>query len=110
MRGESVLYSAAMAAALVVLWAASAEAKPARCFTTDDGYFDCEFRSTDRDGSFTIEGPAATYIVNIDSPGTAYAFVNLGERNVSLPGLYVRETEDPACWANAQTDTRICAW
>jgi hypothetical protein len=31
-----------------------AEAKSARCFTTDDGYFPCEFTATDKAGSFEI--------------------------------------------------------
>ncbi|ORE98064.1 hypothetical protein ATO4_05704 [Aurantimonas sp. 22II-16-19i] len=92
------------------LSAGPAEAKPARCYATDDGYFPCEFRTTDQQGSFEIEGPAATYIVNIDTPGFAYAFVNLGNRNISLPGMFVRQRDDPACWANPETNTKICAW
>ena len=88
----------------------SADAKPARCFSTDDGYFDCDFQATDRDGSFTIEGPAVSYSLIIERPGFASAFVNLGQRNISLPGLYVRQRTDPACWANPETETKICAW
>ena len=110
MRRRSVLDAVAATVFLTALGMGSAEARPARCFTTDDGYFDCDFQPTDRDGSFTIAGPNATYIVNIERPGEAYAFVNLGSRNISLPGVYVRESDDSACWANSETDTRICAW
>ncbi|MCK5932291.1 MAG: carboxypeptidase regulatory-like domain-containing protein [Fulvimarina manganoxydans] len=92
------------------VWADSAEAKSARCFSTDDGYFDCDFQMTDRDGSFSIEGPGVSYSLVIERPGFASAFVNLGDRNISLPGLYVRQTTDPACWANPETETKICAW
>lgn len=87
------------------------EAKPARCFTTDDGEFPCDFRGLDRQGSFEISsenGP--TYALWVDSPGLASGFVNFGDRNVSLPGMYRRETKDPACWANVETETKICAW
>ena len=101
---------AAAAIAAIALSVAPADAKPARCFATDDGYFDCEFRTTDSQGSFVIDGPDATYILNIDRPGFAYAFVNLGNRNISLPGMYVRQSDDPACWANPETNTKICAW
>ena len=97
-------------AGLLFLGHGSAQAKPAECYSTDDGYFDCDFQMTDSAGSFTITGPDVTYILVIDSPGYASGFVNLGHRNVPLPGTYVRERGDPACWSSAATDTRICAW
>lgn len=90
---------------------ASAHAGQARCFTTDDGQFDCSFRTTDDAGSFQISAPGRpTYAVEIDRPGVAYGFVNLGARNIPLPGMYERQSDDPACWANADTGTKICAW
>ena len=87
-----------------------AAAKPARCFASDDGYFQCDFRVIDRRGSFEIEGPDATYTLLIDTPGFATGFVNVGTRNISLPGQYVRQSDDPACWNNPETNTKICAW
>lgn len=51
-----------------------------------------------------------SYSLIIERPGFASAFVNLGQRNISLPGLYVRQRTDPACWANPETETKICAW
>lgn len=102
---------AVAAAAGIGILAGDAEAKPARCFTTDDGHYDCDFRSLDPDGSFGISAPGyPTYSVWIDSPGVAAVFVELGGRNVSLPGFYERQRDDGACWANPETDTKLCAW
>ena len=108
MRHRSTIWS--LAGLLVPLIATAAAAKPAQCFSTDDGHFDCDFQMTDADGSFTIEGPDATYILLMDSPGHASGFVNLGTRNIPLAGTFVRERGDPACWSNADLGTRICAW
>ncbi|HEX2019526.1 MAG TPA: hypothetical protein VGO17_11350 [Aurantimonas sp.] len=99
-----------LAGIVLPLLSTAAAAKPAQCFATDDGYFDCDFQMTDAAGSFTIEGPDATYILLIDTPGHALGFVNLGTRNIPLAGTFVRESGDPACWANDAVGTRICAW
>lgn len=89
----------------------AADAKRARCFTTDDGYFPCTFVATDDDGSFEISARGKpTYSLIVESPGFASAFVDFGGRNVSLPGMYVRSSDDGACWNNPETSTRICAW
>ncbi len=89
---------------------ATAHARPARCFTSDDGNYDCSFTATDTDGSFQITARGKpTFMLNIDSPGRAFGFANYGSRNVSLPGEYVRDGKDPACWVNDTTRTRICA-
>ncbi len=89
---------------------ASAHAKPARCTTTDEGSYPCQFQATDRDGSFRISAPGKpAYILDMIEPGVAYGFVNLGNRNVSLPGRYLRSTSDPACWVNDTTSVHICA-
>lgn len=90
--------------------ATPAFAKPAQCFTTDDGRFPCEFVATDDAGSFEISGEGVRYSLIVDEPGIAFGFVNLGGRNVSLPGQYVRSPDDGACWENAETETKICAW
>jgi len=91
--------------------ASIAQAKPARCFTTDDGEFGCQFRTTGRDGSFEISAPGKpTFILNIDEPNVASGFANFGSRNISLPGRYLRDRGDPACWVNDATAAKVCAW
>lgn len=85
-------------------------AKPARCSTSDDGSYTCQFHVTDRDGSFEISAPhKPTYMLNMESPGVAFGFANFGSRNVSLPGRYTRSKTDPGCWVNDTTAARICA-
>ncbi len=86
-------------------------AKPADCFTTDEGHYPCDFRGADGAGSFraTAQGYPAV-IVEVDSPGVAWVFKNFGSRNVALPGPYYRAEDDPACWDNPDTGDRLCAW
>lgn len=96
-------------AAIVLAYATAPHARSARCTTTDDGTYPCDFKATNKDGSFQITAPEKPlYILNIDNPGKAFGFVNLGNRNVSLPGEYVRSKTDPACWVNDSTPTQIC--
>ena len=100
-----------MIGAIFGLWAVPAEAKPARCFTTDDGRYACNFVATGRDGSFRISAPGKpTYILEMIGPGLATGFVKLGTRNVALPGRFRRNGADRACWDNDATRVRICAW
>ncbi|NZD66184.1 hypothetical protein HX900_34615 [Rhizobium sp. WYCCWR 11290] len=88
-----------------------AHAKPARCFTTDDGQFRCEFLTTDRNGSFVISASGKpTYRLNTAGPGVAYGFVVIGTKYISLPGRFLRDANEPACWVNEATQTKICAW
>jgi hypothetical protein len=90
-------------AALFVLTSA-AEARPARCFTSDDGPYVCQFAAADRRGSFRISAPGKpTILLNVDQPGTAFGIANFGSRNVALPGRYRRSKADPACWVNDAT-------
>ena len=99
------------AASLSLFSLTNAVAKPARCFTTDDGHYPCEFRLVEFNGSFEISAPGVpTYSMIMDAPGYAYGFVNFGDRNIALPGPYEREIDEPACWRNLETDTKICAW
>ena len=85
----------------------SAEAKRARCFTTDDGYYPCSFRALDDAGSFRISAPGyPTFTLEVDQPGFAYGTIN----GRPLPGQYVRSRDDGACWNNPETDTKLCAW
>ena len=100
------------AAALTLLMAAqAASAKPAQCFTTDDGYYSCDFRGLDSSGSFVVSAPnRPTYTVEVYQPGRAYGFADFGSGNTSLPGEYIRNRQDRACWDNTATATQICAW
>jgi len=100
-----------LVAATMLAAGSVAQAKDARCYTTDDDYFDCDFVATDRKGSFEISAPdMPTYSLIVDEPGIASGFVNLGGRNVSLPGRYHRSSDDAACWDNDETGSQICAW
>lgn len=91
--------------------ATPAHAKPAQCFTTDDGYYSCDFRGIDKAGSFTVSAPnRPTYTIEVYKPGRAYGFADFGTGNTSLPGEYIRSRQDGACWDNTATGTQICAW
>ena len=109
MNCSGVIWSSFSIAALCGL--DTAHAKAARCFTMDDGSYDCRFVATDRAGSFKISAPGKpTVMLNIIEPHTAYGFVNFGPRNISLPGHYVRDRSEPACWVNDSRRDKICAW
>lgn len=102
--------AAAVAAAMLAA-TSLASAKPARCFTTDNGYYPCDFRGLDDAGSFRIRASGyPTYSLEVDQPGFAYGYANFGSGSVALPGQYVRSRDDGACWINPETDTKICAW
>ncbi|HHG89020.1 MAG TPA: hypothetical protein ENJ90_00890 [Devosia sp.] len=90
----------------------SAFAKPARCFTTDDGYYNCEFTAIQGDGSFIISAKGRpTFTLYIEGPGVASGFADFGTgRNVPLPGPFYRSKQDGACWISSATNTAICAW
>lgn len=97
----------------IALAASPALAKPARCFTTDDGYYDCNFKALGKDGSFEVSAAGyPTYMLEIESPGFAFGFAQFepGGRNVPLPGMYVRSRDDGACWNNPDTEAKLCAW
>jgi len=65
----SRVFLAAIAAAGLCLPLAAAEAKSARCFTTDDGEYDCTFVATDTDGGFEISAPGKpTFFLLMTSP------------------------------------------
>lgn len=98
-------------AAAFCIASTAAEAKRARCFTTDDGYYACDFKALDRAGSFHISAPGyPTVTLEVDQPGFAYGRIVIGGRSIHLPGQYVRNRGDGACWSNPETDTKICAW
>jgi hypothetical protein len=109
---SSVFLPSVLAIATLATIPAKADAKLARCFTTDDGYYDCNIKTTDKNGSFEISAPKKPrYALIVDEPGQASAFVTRGAtRNVALPGKFKRNKQDLACWYNAETRVRICAW
>lgn len=106
-----ILLAGLFAAAGVTLLAGAAEAKPARCYTTDDGYYACNFRGLDNAGSFRVSASGyPTYTIEVVERGLAYGYANFGGGQVVLPGQYIRQRSDPACWANSSTGAAICAW
>jgi hypothetical protein len=110
-RHAAGLAATALTVAALCCLAGIAQAKPARCFTTDDGDYSCQFRLTDRDGSFEISAPGKpSYRLTMDESGVAFGFVTLGSKSIPLPGRYMRDKNEPACWVNDSTQTKICAW
>jgi hypothetical protein len=106
---RTLLAAAAIAAPCCL--ATLAEAKPARCFTSDDGEYACEFVATDGEGSFEISAPGRpTFSLVMEAPGVAFGYGDYGSGSVALPGRYLRSRRDPACWVNDETGARLCAW
>lgn len=102
---------AALPALALLLVGAAAEAKPARCYNSDDGTYPCEFRQFGGDGSFTVSAPAMpTYTISIVGRGVADGFANYGDRNFPLPGPFYRSRSDRACWVSTATDFTLCAY
>ena len=98
-------------AAVFLAMIGAGDARPARCFTTDEGSFPCDFRVTGSDGSFQISAPGKpTYILTISEKDIAFGFVNLGGRNTPLPGRYLRSKTERGCWVNDTTSAKICAY
>lgn len=105
------LLGAAIACAGLFAAATEADAKKARCFTTDDGNYPCEFKPIDGDGSFEITAKGFPgYQMVLEPAGFAFGYANFDGRWVPLPGHYERADDDRACWDNSETGTRICAW
>jgi hypothetical protein len=86
--------------------------KSAECFSTDDGNYPCTFKSTDNKGSFESSAPGKpTFNLFVDRPGEASASADFGTgRSVSLPGMFIRQTDDRACWKNDETKVVLCVW
>ncbi len=89
-----------------------AQARPARCFATDEGNYPCDFRSLGGSGSFRTSARGhATIRMDVSGPGAAWGYVNFGRGEESIPGEYARDPSDGACWDNPDArKTRICAW
>ena len=104
---------AAAVALLALALAGPALAKSARCYNSDDGYYTCNFTAVEGDGSFVVRARGyPSYTLLIDRPGFAWGYANYGGggKNVSLPGMFVRQRDDGACWRNPEVDFEICAW
>lgn len=105
---------ATFAALLALLVAVPATmAKEARCFTTDDGEYACDFQRLDEAGSFRISAagkPTFELWIEADGQGFVSAIYEAGGRAVPLPGTYFRAKKDRACWKSDATETEICAW
>ena len=101
----------ALTVLLADLASVTAHARPARCFSTGNGHYACDFRATDKDGSFEVSAKGKpTIMLNMTSPGHAEGYADFGTgRNVSLPGTYVRSAKDGACWVNDSTNVQLCA-
>lgn len=102
---------AALLAMLMVMPAAMA--KEARCFTTDDGEYGCDFQRLDEAGGFRISAagkPTFELWIEANGQGFVSATYEAGGRAVSLPGTYFRAKKDRACWKSDATETEICAW
>jgi hypothetical protein len=104
-------FTIGLAGALALGFASQAMAKPARCFTTDDGYYNCDFRATDRAGSFQIRArDKPGYSLIVDEPGFASGYLRINGRSIPLNGSFVRQCDDGACWSNPELNVKICAW
>lgn len=108
------LARATFAALLALLVAVpTTMAKEARCFTTDDGDYSCDFQRLDEAGSFRISAggkPTFELWIEADGQGFVSAIYEEGGRAVPLPGTYFRAKKDRACWKSDATETEICAW
>ena len=98
--------------AALLLLSLPVQAKPAKCYSTDDGYYRCHFRAHSGNGSFTITAPGyPSYNLDMFQRGRGYGSANYGTgRWVPLPGVYIRSRKDRACWISNATATQICAW
>jgi hypothetical protein len=105
-----VLRFIAVFSALFVM-ASFAQAKSARCFTTDDGSYKCDFKRTRKDGSFEIKAKGKpSFNVIMEKPGFASVYINIGGRGIPINGMYVRQSDDGACWSNSEQNTKLCVW
>ena len=104
---------ATFALLLAMLMVVPAVAKEARCFTSDDGEYSCDFQRLDEAGSFRISAagkPTFELWIEADGQGFVSAIYEEGGRAVALPGTYFRAKKDRACWKSDATETEICAW
>jgi hypothetical protein len=104
-------FAIAAGLALAVGIPTAAGAKPARCFSTDDGYFKCDFRKIDRAGSFEIRARGLPgYSLIMEEQGFASGYLRVGGRGIPINGMFVRDSGDGACWNNPEQSVKLCAW
>ena len=100
-----------MLLAAVVGVVAPAAAKDARCYTSDEGSYRCDFEQFGGDGSFIVSAPLApSYTISIVRRGMADGFADFGNGNVALPGPFFRSEQDRACWIAEPTGFTICVY
>jgi hypothetical protein len=105
------LITAFGAVAALTLAAGAAQARPADCTVSGGNTYVCDFTQQDGDGSFTITARGKdTYILVMNGDNTAFGFLRVrGQgRNVALPGTFIRNPSDTACWVNDATQVSIC--
>jgi hypothetical protein len=111
MPARTAASAATLAAIATILAAAPADARQARCYNTDDGFYACEFTAFGGDGSFSISAPTKpTYTISMVGRGVADGFANYGNRNIPLPGTFYRDSGDRACWVSDATQFTVCAY
>lgn len=99
------------AVSLFAMTGICAQARPATCFASGMGNYDCEVNLVEFNGSFSISAPGKpTYMLIFDAPGFAFGFISENGKMRALPGPFEQEAAEPACWQNLQDDSRICAW
>ncbi|WMS43425.1 hypothetical protein RDV64_03200 [Acuticoccus sp. MNP-M23] len=102
---------AALAAGAFSLAVVPVEAKPARCYSTDEGDYACDFKQFGGDGSFTVSAPLRpTYTISITGRDEADGFSDYGNGNIPLPGPFYRSSSDRACWISDATAFEVCAY
>ena len=85
-------------------------ARPAECESTDDPVYPCDFKATDKQGSFkTTSSKGPTYIMEVTPSGVGSAWVNLGNRNIWLSGEFRLSKTDRGCWVSEDPKFKICA-
>jgi hypothetical protein len=88
-----------------------AKAKAAKCFTTDDGYYKCNFKKTDKAGSFEIRARGKPgYNIIVEEPGFASGYLQMNGRGTPINGKFVKQRDDGACWNNPEQNTKVCVW
>lgn len=93
------------------LWVPEAAARPATCFTTDDGRYACDFQQFGGDGSFIVRAPGIpTFTMSMEGRGVASGFADFGGGNITLPGPFYRSNQDRACWVSDATGFSICVY
>src|SRR4051794_29800945 len=69
---------AGLAVSFLLCLGHAAEARPARCYTSDDGFYGCDFVAGPQGGFAISASGKPTVILNTDAPGVAFGFAELG--------------------------------